>query len=138
MDDTEKLNRDKIARRILYKIEKELNKGFEEYFSYAWREKIDEMLTQESKYTKLVEWINTEIEQRISLVNVFCPADKCEGYTSKFFQTYTEQIKDLAMLIHFRELLLDSRSTTKMRENIEYTIEKVFRVHYNEFLNCYT
>ena len=135
----EKENRDAIVDRILKVIEKELKKGFIEYFSYAWREKINEsLLEEESKYSRLVEWISSEIEQRVSIVNVFCPADKNENYTNNYFSTYMDQMKELAVLIHFRELLLDKRTTTQMRENIEYTVEKVFGVHYNDYLKIYT
>lgn len=137
MDDTEKQNRDRLADKILKAIRNKLNDSFCEYFSYAWREKVDEMLTTESRFTKLVEWLDKEIRQKLSLVNMFCPADRIDGYTNQNFQTYSEQIKDIAVMTHCRELLLDSRSTTQMRENIEYTVCKVYGIHYSEFLNAY-
>lgn len=137
MNEEEKINKDRIANKIVKAIAKSLNEGFCEYFSYAWREKVNEMLEEESKYSRLVQWLNAEIEQKITVINVFCPADKNDGYQNKFFSTYVEQMKELAILIHFRELMLDERSTSKMRENIEYTVGKVFNVHYNDFLQCY-
>lgn len=137
MDDTEKLNRDRLAEKILKAIRNKLNDSFCEYFSYAWREKVDEMLLIESKFTKLVEWLDEEIEQRLSLINVFCPADRTADYKNSYFQTYMEQMKDIAVMTHFRELLLDSRTTTQMRENIEYAIYKVYKIHYNDYLNEY-
>ena len=129
MEDTEKLNRDRLANKILQSIRNKFYDSSFEYFSYAWREKVDEMLTTESRFTKLVEWLDKEIEQKLSLVNVFCPADRTDDYTNQFFQTYTEQMKDIAVMTHCRELLLDSRTTTQMRENIEYTICKVYGIH---------
>lgn len=137
MDDTEKLNRDRLVNKILKAIRNKLNDSFCEYFSYAWRDKVDEMLAEESRYTKLVEWLDKEIRQKLSLVNMFCPADRTEDYKNSFFQTYMEQMKDIAVMTHFRELLLDNRTTTQMRENIEYTICKVYKIHYSEFLNDY-
>ena len=126
-----------MKRKILRKIENELNKSFITYFSYAWREKVDEMLTTESKYSKLVSWINKEIEEKMSTANVFSPADKNVDYTNDYFRTFRELLNDTALLIYFRELLLDSKSTTEMRGNIEYAIEKVFHVHYSEYLEDY-
>lgn len=126
-----------MKRKILRKIENELNKSFITYFSYAWREKVDEMLTTESKYSKLVDWINKEIEEKMSTANIFSPADKTEQHTNDFFKTFKDLSSDIFMLIYFRELLLDNRTTTKMRENIEYAIWKVFNVHYSEFLKVY-
>lgn len=137
MDDAEKLKRDRLADKILKAIRSNLNNGFCDYFSYAWREKIGEMLTTESKYTKLVQWLEKEIEQELSMVNIFCPADRTDDYTNGFFKTYMEHMQGLAVKIHARELLLDSRTTTQMRENIEYTICKVYNVHYSDFLNDY-
>lgn len=137
MDDTEKQNRDRVAKKILTAIRNKLNDGFCEYFSYVWREKVIETLTEESKYTKLVRWLDREIEQTASTVNIFCPADKTENYSNKFFQTYLEQMKNLAVMIHFRELLLDERTTTQMRENLEHTVCKLYGIHYSEFLDDY-
>lgn len=126
-----------FMRKVLRKIEKELNNSFIQYFSYGWREKISEILTTETKYSKLIERINKEIEDKISMANVFCPADKTEDYTNDFFRNYMDAMRDFAVLIHLRELLLDERTTTQMRENIEYTIEKVFGIKYNKFFEDY-
>jgi uncharacterized membrane protein YebE (DUF533 family) len=125
-----------IKSKILRKIENELNKSFIEYFSYAWRENLDEMLTTESKYSKLVQWLNNEIEKRVSVMNCFSPADY-DDYTSEFYKAFREQLSDISFMIYLRELLLDSKTTRKMRENIENTIEKVFNVKYSEQLKDY-
>lgn len=126
-----------VKAKILRKIEREINNSFGEYFSYAWRENLNEMLENESRFARLVEWINEEIEQKMSTANIFSPADKTEQYTNDFFKTFKDLSSDIFMLIYFRELLLDNRTTTKMRENIEYAIGKVFNVHYSEFLKVY-
>ena len=121
-------------------IEKEFKKKNDDYFSYAWREKLGELgefLAEESKYTKLVEWITHEIEICNETKNVLSPADKDEKTTCGMINTYLALMQKLAVLVHFREMLLDSRSTTKMRENIEYTICKLYGVHYSEQLKEY-
>lgn len=123
--------------KVLRKIERELNGSFIQYFSYAWREKVNEMLTTESKYSKLVDWLNKEIESRLSMVNIFSPADRMEDYKTEFYRTFREQLSDISFMIYLRELLLDEKSTTQMRENIEYTICKVFGTKYSEYLKDY-
>lgn len=128
------------VKDIITAIQKEIGKGNDEYFSYAWREKlgeISEFLAEESKYSQLVKWIDKELEQCNSLKNVFSLADKDEKTTRGMANTYLELMQKLAVLVHCRELLLDSRSTTKMRENIEYTICKLYGVHYSEQLKEY-
>ncbi len=137
MDDEEKRARERLEEKIVKSIRNKLNDGFCEYFSYAWREKVDEMLKEESRYSKLVKWLDKEIEETVSLINVFCPADRSEDYTNDYFRTYKELMQNLAIMIHCRELLLDERTTTKMRENIEYTVCKLFNIHFSEFLNNY-
>jgi hypothetical protein len=125
---------------IINAIQKEVAKGNEEFFGYAWREKMGELgefLEEESKYAKLVEWIDKELEQCNSLKNVFCPADRTESTTISMVNNYGELMKKLAILVHCKELLLDSRTTIKMRENIEYTLCKLYRIRYNKQLKSY-
>lgn len=126
-----------FMRKVLRKIERELNGSFIQYFSYAWREKVNEMLTTESKYSKLVDWLNKEIENRLSTVYIFSPADRTEDYKTEFYRTFREQLSDISFMIYLRELLLNEKSTTQMRENIEYTICKVFGTKYSEYLEDY-
>ena len=128
-----------LKNRILKRIRQEINNSFGHYFSYAWREAIGEMLEQESKYSKLVDWIDREIKDKMTTANCFSFSDMITENDCKntFFETFREQLSDIAMLTYFREVLLDDRTTTKMRENIEYSIGKVFGVHYDEYLKDY-
>lgn len=126
--------------KILNAIQKEISSGNDQFFSYSWREKLGELgefLQEESKYARLVDWINSELEQISAVKNVFCPADKDATTTIAMVNTYSELMKNLAILVHCRELLLDNRATPKMRENIEYTICKMYRIKYNEKLKIY-
>lgn len=122
---------------LLKNIENFMVKNNQQYFSYAWREKIDEYLSTESKYSKLVDWINTQIEFYKNNMNVFNPADKFEDYNNGYFKTYEDACKNIAMLLNFKWMLLDNHCTTEMRENIEYTICKIYKIHYNKELDCY-
>lgn len=122
---------------LIKAIEKQYAKSRDTYFSYAWREKVDEWLDNESRYARLVDWINERIEDKQTTIDVFSPADKGEWYTNDYFKSYRSACEEIAMLIHLKWLLLDNRCTIKMRENIEYTICKVFNVHYSEMLKCY-
>lgn len=122
---------------LIKAIELEYRKSKDMYFGYAWREKINEILSNESKYARLVEWINERIDFNREVIDLFNPADRTEIYSNGFFKTYCNACKELAMLINFKEIILDNRCTTKMRENVEYVICKVFGVYYNETLGCY-
>ena len=129
----------KLKENILKKLRKEISDSFGNFFFYAWDEKLSQMLEKESRYAKLVDWINNEIDNKIGLSNLFSPAtmEKVANYSSNFFNTFKDNIGDVAILIYFRELLLDDRSSTKIRRNIEYAIEKLFDVHYSEYLKSY-
>lgn len=118
-------------------LEREIKAHLGEYFSYAWRDKLGEMLAVESKFARLLEWVNKEIADCCFVVNFFSPADKNENYTRAKAQIYVEHIKRLGILVHCRELLIDSRTTVEMRENIEYTLCKFFNIFYEEKLDCY-
>ena len=125
---------------IINVIQQEVKKGNSEFFSYAWREKLGEIgsfLEEESKYARLVDWINKELENCSSLKNIFCPADRDENTTLAMVNIYSDLMKKLAILVHCKELLLDERATTKMRENIEYTLCKLYKIRYSKELDCY-
>lgn len=129
-----------IELNVLNAIKKELKKSNIEFFEYAWREKLTELsdfLEEESKYAKLVEWINKRIDFFNDTKNVFSPADKNEKTSVSMVNTYMELMKNIAVLIHCREILLDKQSTNKMRDNIEYTLCKIFKIHYNKELGEY-
>ena len=122
---------------MINNIEKFLQKNNITFFSYAWREKINETLTTESKYSKLVDWINEEIEnQRINL-NVFNPVDKTENYLTADLKIHLRACQNIAFLLNSKWIILDNNCTTKMRANYEYTICKLFNIKYNAELGVY-
>lgn len=103
------------------------------FFGYSWREKLGDVLEEESRYARLVDWLNEQIEIEGKLINIFCPADNTDEYT----ETYLERMKNYAVYVHLRDLLLDSRTTTAMRSNIEKWLCKHSGAHYNEYLDSY-
>lgn len=122
---------------LINAIEKQYAKTQDVYFSYAWREKIDKWLDAESKYARLVDWINERVADKQIDIDVFSPADKTKEYSNGTFNLYRKACEEIGMLLHLKGLILDKRCTTAMRDNIEYTICKIFNIHYNEQLRCY-
>lgn len=123
--------------RILRGISRALVESNQIFFESAWRKKIGEILMEESRYTKLVRWCDSEIERRQGVVATFNPASRNETYTNDMFKTYQAQLGELAMLVQFREMLIDSQCTEEERKNIEYAICKIFCIKYEENLRDY-
>ena len=84
---------------LIDNIKKFMIKNNKEFFSYAWREKINKFLDEESKYAKLIEWIDKQVEIYKNNMNIFNPADKFENYNNGYFKTYEDACKNLAMLL---------------------------------------
>lgn len=108
-----------------------------EFLSKAINEQYGDFLEQSSRFFKLVQWCENEIKQAGAIINVFTPADKTDFYTTADFKTFREQVQTVGELVYYHALLLDSRTTTAQRENIEHTICKVYGVKYNEYLGVY-
>ena len=108
-------------------------KNNQTYFGYAWREKLGEFLEEESRYAKLVEWLNKEIGRRGDMINVLSPAN----WSNEFETGYIENLKEFAVMVHTRDLLLDNRTTMEMRERIEKMLCNHYGIHYNEELESY-
>lgn len=125
------------AEDLIKAVEKEYGKSIDEYFNYAWREKITECLNEENKYSKLIEWINERIDLNKININIFNPADRTEQYTNGFFELYRKSCEEMAMLINLKIIILDKRCSIQMRENVEYAVCKIFNVYYNKELDSY-
>lgn len=125
------------AEDLIKAVEKEYGKSKDEYFNYAWREKITECLNEENKYSKLIEWINERIDLNKININIFNPADRTEQYTNGFFELYRKSCEEMAMLINLKIIILDKRCSIQMRENVEYAVCKIFNVYYNKELDSY-
>lgn len=126
------------SEELLENLKKHFRENNEYFFSYAWREKITEILDIEHKYMALVQWIDKQIENDMQCINILNPADKQCGYTNKQFLMYQDACKNVAMLLNFKYILLHIDCNVQMRANIEYTICKIFNIKYNEELKIYT
>lgn len=125
------------VEKLMKLLAKQYRKNNKVFFSYAWRENLTNYFEKDSKYQALVEWIDKRLELAQDLQNVFNPADKIDGYTNAYFDTFKETSMNLAILLNFKSLLLHTNTTTTMRDNIEYSICKIYNVKYNKELNSY-
>ena len=108
-----------------------------EFMNFALKEQVTNFLEQNSKYAKLVEWLDSEIEFYKNNMVAFNPSLRNDDYINAYFKNYDEACKNIAMLLNLRFILVNKHCTNEMRENIEYTICKVFGVHYNDNLEAY-
>ena len=122
------------ALRLDNAIQKIFEENNQVFFDYAWRENVEEFLSRESKYNQLVQWINERIEMEFGFINVFNPADKDEKYSKRTMKEYLSACQNAAVLMNAREIILDKKCTTKMRENWEYTLCKLFNLRYSKSL----
>ena len=118
-------------------LEKQYGKQNAEFFAMAWRQMEGDLLEQSKRFSKLLDWCDKEIRQASIGVNVFSPADKTEDYTQGNVQLWRSSVHYLAELVYFRGVLMDSRTTNEQRQNIEYTICKLYGIAYNETLGDY-
>lgn len=118
-------------------LAKQYGKQNAEFFAMAWRQMEGALLEQASRFTKLVDWCDKEIRQAGGIINTFSPADKTVDYSTAQAKLWREQVHYAAELVYFRALLLDNRTSNEQRENIEYTICKLYEIHWNEQLGDY-
>lgn len=134
-------NNEKAAAFDFYDFKKALAERYgeqnAEFFAMALHEQAGEFLEQSSRFSKLAEWCEKEMRQAGAVLNVFSPADKNADYTQERAKMWLENVHYFAELTYFHGILLDHRTTTAQRENIEYTICKLYGVHYNEYLGDY-
>ena len=107
------------------------------FFDFVWRNKIENILTEESRFSALANWCETELKLREKILQCFNPADKTDKYSIADFQNFQKQLNEIAMLIWAKETLLDSRCTEQQRTNVEYTICKIFMIRWCEQLKTY-
>lgn len=124
-----------VASDLLKIIERTMLQNNEIFFSCVWREKLNEFLSVESKYSKLVEWINRQIDFNKESLIVFNPADhtKNEGY----YGNYIDCCKEIGILLNTKWIILDNRCTTQMRERIEQFLMDTYSISFNKYLNEY-
>ena len=107
------------------------------FFAMALNEQAGAFLETASRFSKLVDWCDKEIKQAGAIINTFSPADKTTDYTQAQAKLWREQVHYLAELVYYHALLTDHRTTTAQRQNIEYTICKLYGINYDEYLGDY-
>lgn len=121
-----------MTEKFFKSLEYELKQINTIFFSYAWREKTDEWLKTESRFTALIRWLDSEISERKKLTAIFNPADEPEQ-----FNFYYKQLSELAFMLQARDVILDSHCTTSIRTAWEQKICEQFDIYYSDYLNEY-
>lgn len=121
-----------MTEKFFKSLEYELKQANIILFEYAWREKTDEWLKSESKYTHLIDWINSAISDYRKTIAIFSPCDNPDS-----FEQYRQSLADLAFLVQARDSILDSNCTVSMRAAWEQKICEVFKIKYFDFLGVY-
>lgn len=125
-----------IARQIKIQdyMEKEFLKNNLVFFSYAWRENVLNFMKKESKFSYLIDWINERLKIEFIIINTQNPSDRDKNYTVKNIKIYIDACKNVGILLNLKFILMDNKSTTKMREDVEHTICKLYNIYYNKSL----
>lgn len=131
------MKNEKLFQRVEDLMHTAFIRNNEEFFSYAWRNNVENFLTNESRYVKLVEWINQRLETNFNIINVLNPADKDVYYTNGNARSYFNACREVGVLLNAKYIILDDNCTAEMRKNWEETICKIFNIRYSEFLKCY-
>lgn len=124
-------------KKLIAVLSDEFKKIGEQFSEFLWKEKLGEMIETQRRFVRLVEWIDREIEVSGLSIDISAPMNKDKDYTKGDMAAYLDGIQRFAVLVHSRELLLDDRTNGEQRRNIEYTLEKLYGVHYDEYLECY-
>lgn len=126
-----------VEENILSAIEQSVEKQLGYFYKPAWKRICGEMLKEESRYAKLLDFLQHEIELCEKIIPCFSPVARDSEYSLGIYKTYKDQICKLCFLITLKEHLIDKRTSNEMRKNIEYTICKEYSVHYSEELKRY-
>lgn len=131
-----------LLDHIQIKIQEELQESNLIFFGYAWRDKIENILMKESRFSRLVEWINNELEHHMRIIRLFNPSMRADYddkmiYTVEMFENYKTALLNQSLLIHAREIILDKHCTENHREAIEAMLCKMYNIKYYETRNCY-
>lgn len=125
------------TEKLLNALSDAFKESGEQFSEFLWRDNIGEMIESQKRYSRLVEWIERQIDICMLRININTPANKSEDYTNGKFSDYLEDLKDVALLVNCKELLKDERTSREQRGNIEYTLCKIYGVHYSEYLEDY-
>lgn len=124
--------------KILKVIEKELSESNAVYLKTLCKEKLGSFLEETSRFTKLVKWIDKERDLLKISISLFTPAWRDgQEYKKSYFNNYMNALKDWAFLTAMKDLLVSDGTSNNDRNNIEYTLCKIYNIHYSEQLKIY-
>ena len=103
----------------------------------VWTEAVVSAAEKQNRWGKLVAWADRRLDELAIVTNVMTPANRDEDYKKRDLDSWSDNMKDIAVLTSCELILLDDKTTEAQRENIEYTLEKLFSVRWSEYLNDY-
>lgn len=103
----------------------------------VWTEAVVSAAERQNRWGKLVAWTDRRLDELAVATNVMTPANRDEDYKKRDLDGWLDNMKDIAVLTSCELILLDEKATEAQRENIEYTLEKLFGVRWSEYLNDY-
>lgn len=118
-------------------IEKRLKKEGNLFLPSLWTEAVVKAAQKQNRWGKLLAWIDRRLDDLSIVTNVMTPANRDEDYKKRDLDSWLDNMKDIAVLTSCELILLDEKATEAQRENIEYTLEKLFGVRWSEYLNDY-
>ena len=103
----------------------------------VWTEAVVAAAERQNRWGKLVAWTDRRLDELAVATNVMTPANRDEDYKKRDLDSWLDNMKDIAVLTSCELILLDEKATEGQRENIEYTLGKLFGVRWSEYLNDY-
>ena len=103
----------------------------------VWTEAVVKAAEKQNRWGKLIAWIDRRLDDLAIVTNVMTPANRDGDYKKRDLDDWLDNMKDIAVLTSCELILLDEKATEAQRENTEYTLEKLFGVRWDEYLNDY-
>lgn len=118
-----------LADKIASAIEKECIKGSDYFFKYCTIEAIYKYLPMQIQFSRLVTFLTEEIDKLKDNIEGFAPC-RGEPTDSKLMPIYYDNITKMAVFIHCRELLLNEKTTSKVRDAVMRFLMKKYHIRY--------
>ena len=118
-------------------IEKRLKKEGNLFLPSLWTDAVVKAAQKQNRWGKLLAWIDRRLDDLAIVTNVMTPANRDGDYKKRDLDGWTENLQDIAVLTSCELILLDDKATEGQRENVEYTLEKLFGVEWSENFNDY-
>ena len=103
----------------------------------VWTEAVLAAAEKQNRWGKLVAWTDRRLDELAVATNVMTPANRDEVYKKRDLDSRLDNMKDIAVLTSCELILLDDKATEGQRENVEYTLGKLFGVEWSENFNDY-